>query len=99
MIRTKAKGSRRERQAKVMLESQGYLVMHAAASLGMFDLIAINSTSMRLIQIKSNRKPSPAEMEGIRLLPVPGCCSKEIWIFEDRKATPSITVVTEGAIS
>ena len=96
-MKTKAKGSRRERQAMKILEGLGYLVTHAAASLGIFDLIAINSTSMRLIQVKANRKASRAEMEEIRRLAVPKCCSKEVWIFADRKATPSITVVaTEG---
>jgi len=98
-MNTKAKGSRREWQAMKILEGLGYLVTHAAASLGMFDLIALNSTSMRLIQVKANRNPSKAEMEAMKHLLVPSCASKEIWIFEDRKATPSITVVaTEGAI-
>jgi len=95
----KGKGSRRERQAKKILEGLGFLVTHAAASLGIFDLIAINSTSMRLVQVKANRKPSGAEMEVMKRLLVPSCASKEIWIFEDRKAAPSITVVaTEGEI-
>ena len=58
-IKTKAKGSRRERQAKKELEDMGYLVTKSGGSLGDFDLIAISpgergSKCLRLIQIKSN---------------------------------------------
>jgi len=38
MIKTKAKGSRRERQVKKMLEAQGYLCSKSGSSLGLFDI-------------------------------------------------------------
>jgi hypothetical protein len=59
----------------------------------MFDLVAINRHQIRLIQVKSNRAPSPAEREAMELFEVPPQCSKEIWIWHDRVTEPVINTV------
>lgn len=55
---SKAKGSRREREYKKMLEAQGYEVIRTAGSKSDFDLIAIkeneNGIEVKKIQVKSN---------------------------------------------
>lgn len=92
-MNTKAKGSRRERQARKILESAGYHVVKAGGSLGVFDLVAIGPTGCRLIQVKSNEKPRPAERERLALFTCPPYASKELWIFYDRIREPSVEVV------
>jgi hypothetical protein len=50
-----------------ILQAAGYHTTHAAGSLGMFDVIAINAQGIRLVQVKSNRDASPQEREAIQL--------------------------------
>ena len=92
-MNAKAKGNRQEHRAMRILEAAGYACTRAAASLGVFDIVAISGQGVRLIQVKSNRPPCPAEREAIELFPVPPNASKEIWIFRDRQKTPVITTV------
>ena len=89
MIKTKAKGSRRERKVKKILENQGYLCSKSGSSLGLFDIIAINENEVRLIQVKS-LYCSPAERERIRLFKCPPEVTKEIWIFKKGKKIKQI---------
>ncbi len=89
-MNSKRKGSRNEHRAMRLLEQTGYACTRAAASLGVFDIVAISGQGVRLVQVKSNRWPCPAEMESIKLFPVPAGCSKEVWRFDDYKRQPSI---------
>lgn len=89
-MNTKAKGSRRERQTKKMLEAVGYDCTKAGASLGQFDLVCWNQKEIRMIQVKSNRC-SKSERESIQEYKnVPSNCSKELWIWKDRVKEPVI---------
>lgn len=92
-MNAKAKGNRQEHRAMKILEAAGYACTRAAASLGVFDIVAISGQGVRLIQVKSNRPPCPAEREAIELFPVPPNASKEIWVFRDRQRAPIITAV------
>jgi Holliday junction resolvase len=47
-----ATGYRAEREAKKMLEKEGYHVIRAAGSHGVFDLAAFSKKDVRLIQLK-----------------------------------------------
>ena len=87
----KEKGRKRELRARRMLEECGFEVVRAAGSHGLFDLVAISSKGIRLIQVKTNRKPPPAEMEALREFKAPGCCAtKEVWVFHDGTKEPVI---------
>jgi Holliday junction resolvase len=92
-MNAKAKGNRQEHRAMRILEAAGYACTRAAASLGVFDIVAVSGQGVRLIQVKSNRPPCPAERETIALFQAPPGASKEIWIFRDRERAPSITVI------
>lgn len=92
-MNAKAKGSRRERQAPVILETSGYFVVKAGGSRGCWDLIALGPQGARLVQVKSNEKPRPAERERLELFPRLPYCSKELWVFHDRQPEPSIEVL------
>lgn len=99
-VNTKAKGNRRERQAKKSLEEQGYLVTKAGGSLGIWDLVGLKVEGLArdgyyvacCIQVKSNRMPGKEEMKRLnesakRLYP-DVCC--EIWIYKDYQREPII---------
>jgi Holliday junction resolvase len=92
-MNAKEKGSRRERQAKVILERAGYHVIKAGGSLGLFDLVAVGPASVRLIQVKSNGTPRAVERERLELFPQRSYATKEIWIFYDRCKEPSIEIL------
>jgi Holliday junction resolvase len=62
---SKRKGTRNEHRSKKLLEAQGFAVTRAAGSLGLFDLVAIGATKILLVQVKSNRFPGRAEVEGL----------------------------------
>jgi hypothetical protein len=89
-VNSKAKGSRRERQTIRLLEASGYACIKAGASLGVFDVIGISRTDFIAVQVKSNRWPSEAETESIRLFPVPTNCRKLIHRWRDRQRTPDV---------
>ena len=75
------KGANAEREAKRLLEMLGYGVLRAAGSIGEFDLIAVYSTHIRLVQVKSDTgKVTPEEREKIELYDVNyNWTTKEIW--------------------
>lgn len=93
MKNAKRKGSRNEHRCMKILEAAGYACTRAAASLGVFDIVAINRHGVRLIQVKSNRAPAPAEREAMQLFPAPPSCTKEYWVFVDRRKDPVQTEV------
>lgn len=86
----KAKGAKRELKSKKLLESAGYEVTKSGGSLGAFDLIGISSTDFVLVQVKSNRWPSPAERETIKDFPCPPNCRKLVHRWDDYKRAPLV---------
>jgi len=96
-INAKRKGNRNERRTKKLLEATGYRGVKSGGSLGEFDLIMMGPGSVRLIQVKSNRRPPPAERETIAEFPIKTgdqlTVSKEIWVWKDRIKEPMIEIV------
>lgn len=91
---SKAKGNRAERRCMVILESAGYSCSRAAASLGIFDVIAIGAQDIRLVQVKSGtRYASGVEREQMTNFVAPANASREIWRFPDRCKAPLIEVL------
>lgn len=89
----KAKGARQERKARRILEAAGYYVVKSGGSLGMFDLVALGPRDVRLIQVKSNRRPGPVEREAIEQFLCPAYARKEVWVFHDYARTPTIECI------
>ena len=89
----KRKGTQREHKSIALLEAQGYKCTRAAASLGAFDIIAIRSDSILLVQVKSNRWPASEEMEAIKAFTCPSNCLKVIHRWRDRESKPDIKCV------
>jgi Holliday junction resolvase len=72
-VNTKAKGNRQEHRSIQLLEAAGYACTHAAASLGVFDIIGVSPTDVVLVQVKSRDWPGAVEMESIRSFSLPAC--------------------------
>jgi Holliday junction resolvase len=89
-LNCKAKGNRAEYKTRRILEKAGYACTRAAASLGMFDVIAIGPRDIRLIQVKCARNASPVEREAIELFSAPANCSKEVWVWTDYARAPIV---------
>lgn len=87
----KAKGNRREAQSRQLLEQAGYNVTRAAGSLGAWDLVAIGSADVLLVQVKSNRPPRPAERAELRAFRCPRNCRRVIHVWRDRSPFPVIS--------
>lgn len=93
----RAKGGRRELLCQHQLEQAGYLCTKAAASLGVFDIVASNRLGTRYIQVKSNCWPRPAEREEMARakLNLPENSTAECWRYNDNNTTPMIRHLDE----
>lgn len=89
----KRKGSKNERRSMALMEAAGYSCTKAGASLGVFDVIAVGSNDFVLLQVKSNRWPSAAEMETIKNFICPHNAKKLVHRWVDRKRLPDVREV------
>jgi len=97
MINAKAKGARLERKTIKMLQSAGYQCIRSAASLGPFDIVAMNHLGIRCIQIKANDWPRPGEREDLRAAAIglPPNARIECWRWNDGDRKPIIKLLDE----
>ena len=75
-MNSKAKGTRLELQILHDLESQGFSCTRAAASLGLWDIIAVSPDIVLLVQIKTGRFPRSEEFDKLLEFIVPECVVK-----------------------
>jgi Holliday junction resolvase len=92
-MNTKQKGNRNERRSMSLLESCGYRCTRAAASLGVFDIIAVGSTDIVLCQVKTRDWPGAVEMEAIRDFPAPANARKLVHRWRARQRVPDVREV------
>ena len=85
---SKRKGTRNEHRSIALLEASGYRCTRSAGSLGEWDIVAIGTLDTVLVQCKTNRWPAPAEMETMKLFPVPVNCRKLVHRWDDQKRLP-----------
>ena len=84
----KAKGTRNEHRSMKLLEAAGYCCTRAAASLGAWDVIAIGSADVVLLQVKTRDWPGSVETETLRLFPAPPSVRKLVHRYVDGKRLP-----------
>jgi hypothetical protein len=96
-MNTKAKGARLEHKAIHLLESAGYVCIRSAASLGLFDVIAVNRLGCRFVQIKANDWPRPEEREALASAArhLPHNATVECWRWNDSERQPLIRYIEE----
>jgi len=73
-----------------LLEAAGYACTRAAASLGAWDIIAIGSADVVLVQVKTRDWPGSVEMETLRLFSAPANARKLIHRWRDRQRLPDV---------
>ncbi len=89
-MNAKRKGTRNEHRSRRLLETAGYCVTRAAGSLGAWDLVGIGPTDVVLLQVKSNRSPSPAERETLAAFACPSNCKRLVHVWHDRQRWPEV---------
>lgn len=96
----KRKGTRLEHKTIAQLKAAGYTCIRSAASLGPFDIIAINPLGLRCIQVKSNTWPRPEERESLRnaAKAMPPNAFVECWRWDDGARKPLIKSIDELAL-
>ena len=92
MVNTAVKGRRNEHRVIAILKSQGYTCTRAAASKGVFDIIAFNKLGSKHVQVKTNGWPSPAERKTMLDMKnkLPDNATIEAWRFNDGDTSPVI---------
>jgi Holliday junction resolvase len=85
------KGRRKEYAAIRLLERSGHLAFRTAGSHSPFDVIALTSSVVRLIQLKAEYL-SAVDREALEQIRVPSNVTKESWRWPDRH-DPIITVI------
>lgn len=89
-MNAKAKGTRNEHRSRNILEAAGYCVTRAAGSMGAWDLVAISSTDVVLVQVKTRDWPGSVEMETLAGFRVPPNCRRLVHRWRDRQREPDV---------
>jgi len=78
------KGWYREDIIRKQFEKEGHYVVRSAGSKGLWDLVAISSHFIVLIQSKLNSMPTVAEKKAMAEFVCPVNCIKQIWVFRKK---------------
>ena len=89
-MNAKRKGTRNEHRSIRLLEALGYRCTRSAASLGEWDIIAIGTTDVVLVQVKTRDWPGSVEMETLREFRVPPNCRRLVHRWKDRQRQPDV---------
>lgn len=92
-MNTKRKGTRNEWRSIRLLESAGYQCTRAAASLGVFDIIAVGAADVLLVQVKTRDWPGAVEIEAIRRFIAPANARKVVHRWRARQSLPDVREV------
>src|ERR1051326_8056037 len=92
-MNAKQKATRNEHRSMRLLEASGYRCTRSAASLGEFDIVAIGSADVVLVQVKTRDWPGTAEVEQMKMVPAPPNCRKLIHRWRDRQRMPDVREV------
>ncbi len=100
IVNRKRKGNRLEHKTIAQLTAAGYICIRSAASLGPFDILAINPLGIRCIQVKANDWPRPEERESLRnaVRMLPPNAFVECWRWDDGARQPIIRGLEELGI-
>ena len=88
------RGRIKEWECQEILEKNGYSTIRASGSHGVFDVVAIDAITVRMIQCKREKdskkkiedpdKAYPEDAQKIRETKVPENVQRELWIWIDR---------------
>ena len=78
------RGYRLERLAVKQLRDKGYYVIRSAGSHGAADIIALNPTTIMIIQIGVKGRKDAADREMLRRVPAPAGAIREMWLWDSK---------------
>jgi Holliday junction resolvase len=87
-MNAKRKGTRNEHRTIKFLEEWGFRCTRSGGSLGVWDIIAVGQVGVYLVQVKTNRKPTPKELAAMQAFKCPGEVAKVLVIWRDRQREP-----------
>jgi hypothetical protein len=87
----KQKGNRQEHRTMAILEAAGYRCSRSGGSLGEWDVFAIGTVDVLLVQVKSNRGPRSLELMALKEFRVPPFVRRLIHVWRDGKRLPDVT--------
>jgi len=82
------RGRNTEYKAKKELEAEGYYCSRSSGSHSAIDLWCVSPLNVKVIQLKRTKSKYftyKKDIEQLQKLKVPSNCSKELWIWLDRK--------------
>ncbi len=84
-----ATGYRAEREAKMLLEQEGYYVIRSSGSHGLVDLAAFSNKDIRLISLKvigfNEKRVFQKHQQELKAIPVCPFVRKELWVYEKHR--------------
>ena len=95
MTSARAKGSQTEIRAQKALEAEGWMVYRVPLSRAwtksvdifhLWDLFAVRKGEYKLVQIKTNKKPSLTPYEQFWQENMASCLSCEVWVWYNRNS-------------
>src|SRR5690242_6681435 len=92
-VNSKRKGSRNEHRSMAILEAAGYRCTRSAASLGEWDIVALGSVDVVLVQVKTRDWPGAMERRVLEDFRVPVGVRKLIHRWRDRQRLPDVQEV------
>lgn len=84
------KGRAREWRSRDLLEREGYEVVRAAGSKGVFDLVGFRKDEIVLVQVKTRDWPGTEEMADLARFPVPPGVRKLVHRWRLRVRLPDV---------
>lgn len=96
-MNTRQKGRKNELKAKAILEAEGWDVQLAPNPskwslqndlFGLWDLIAVNSTRILCVQVKTNQPMYGKQLDRYQAWQCPPNVTKQMWVFHDRQKDP-----------
>ena len=95
--RNKIYGLTKEREAKKILEEEGWYVIRSRGSFGLFDMIAMNPVKgWKIVQVKATRQKKNVsygkEIDEIRHYQVPYNTQKELWAWRTKEGWERIVI-------
>jgi hypothetical protein len=91
-----AAGRRLEYIARDELRRRGYVVIRAAGSKGVIDLVGIGPADVLAVQVKADGQSIGAAVRELAALPCPACVRREVWTWRGRAGWKVTACVTPG---
>jgi hypothetical protein len=92
-MNTGEKGRRNEHRSMAVLEEQGYACIRSSNSRSPWDVVALRSSELVLVQVKSSRWPGSQEVAAMRAFPCPPGCRRLVHRWRRGQSEPDVREV------